>query len=120
MAYTYATLSYFKVSHMHYIHLYPQSYGKVFIHTIPHSRTAGYSYTLYTHFHLYTHTSIYTTQSYGKVFIHKVEHRHTLARNYFSRLPGMTEILERATSNTEGYVLGNAACPSNLSPPYCL
>jgi len=25
------------------------------------------------------------------VFIHKVQQKHTLARNYFSRLPGMAE-----------------------------
>ena len=37
-------------------------------------------------------------QAYGKTFIHKVEHKHTLARNYFSRLPGMAEHLRRDAS----------------------
>jgi len=32
-------------------------------------------------------------EAYGKTFIHKVKHKHTLARNYFSRLPGMAEHL---------------------------
>ncbi|XP_060080948.1 IQ and ubiquitin-like domain-containing protein [Ylistrum balloti] len=30
-------------------------------------------------------------EGYGSVFIHKVQQKHTLARNYFSRLPGMAE-----------------------------
>ena len=37
-------------------------------------------------------------QAYGKTFIHKVKHKHTLARNYFSRLPGMAEHLRRDAS----------------------
>ncbi|ESP01005.1 hypothetical protein LOTGIDRAFT_52457, partial [Lottia gigantea] len=32
-------------------------------------------------------------EGYGQVFIHKIKQKHTLARNYFSRLPGMAEII---------------------------
>lgn len=32
-------------------------------------------------------------QGYGQVFIQKVQQKHVLARNYFSRLPGMSEHL---------------------------
>ncbi|KAK3103197.1 hypothetical protein FSP39_017279 [Pinctada imbricata] len=32
-------------------------------------------------------------EGYGLVFIHKVQQKHVLARNYFSRLPGMAEHL---------------------------
>ncbi|XP_074644757.1 IQ motif and ubiquitin-like domain-containing protein isoform X2 [Tubulanus polymorphus] len=32
-------------------------------------------------------------EGYGKVFMHKANHKHTLARNYFSRLPGMAELM---------------------------
>ncbi len=39
-------------------------------------------------------------QAYGKTFVHKVKHKHTLARNYFSRLPGMAEHMRRTTSAT--------------------
>lgn len=37
-------------------------------------------------------------QGYGQVFIQKVQQKHVLARNYFSRLPGMAEHL-RAMAN---------------------
>ena len=30
-------------------------------------------------------------QAYGRMFIGKILHKHVLARNYFSRLPGMAE-----------------------------
>ncbi|KAK7499622.1 hypothetical protein BaRGS_00009274, partial [Batillaria attramentaria] len=34
-------------------------------------------------------------EGYGEVFIHKVSQKHTLARNYFSRLPGMAELIRQ-------------------------
>ena len=34
-------------------------------------------------------------QGYGAVFIHKVTQKHNFARNYFSRLPGMAELLRQ-------------------------
>jgi len=38
-----------------------------------------------------------TLQGYGQVFMQKVQQKHVLARNYFSRLPGMAEhVKERA------------------------
>ena len=41
-------------------------------------------------------------QGYGDVFIHKVKQKHTLARNYFSRLPGMAELIrQHAADNTQ-------------------
>ena len=44
-------------------------------------------------------------QAYGKTFIHKVKHKHALARNYFSRLPGMAEQL-RSRESTNNAVNG--------------
>lgn len=34
-------------------------------------------------------------QGYGDVFIRKIKQKHTLARNYFSRLPGMAELIRK-------------------------
>ncbi|XP_050413811.2 IQ and ubiquitin-like domain-containing protein [Patella vulgata] len=34
-------------------------------------------------------------EGYGQVFIHKIKQKQTLARNYFSRLPGMAEIIRQ-------------------------
>ena len=48
--------------------------------------------------------SFFPFQGYGTVFIHKVEHKHTLARNYFSRLPGMAEHMR--VSDTKSAVHG--------------
>lgn len=39
-------------------------------------------------------------KNYGRVFCHKIRTKHTLGRNYFSRLPGMAEVM-RAKSNTK-------------------
>ncbi|XP_046580375.1 IQ and ubiquitin-like domain-containing protein [Haliotis rubra] len=36
-------------------------------------------------------------EGYGQVFILKVKQKHTLARNYFSRLPGMAELIRKRT-----------------------
>lgn len=33
-------------------------------------------------------------QAYGSQFVQKVYHRHVLARNYFSRVPGMMDKME--------------------------
>ncbi|CAH1783739.1 unnamed protein product [Owenia fusiformis] len=38
-------------------------------------------------------------EAYDKVFIHKVKHKHVLARNYFARLPGMSEHMRTKTDN---------------------
>ncbi|PIK40278.1 putative IQ and ubiquitin-like domain-containing protein isoform X1 [Apostichopus japonicus] len=38
-------------------------------------------------------------KNYGRVFCHKIRTKHTLARNYFSRLPGMAKAM-RAKSHT--------------------
>ena len=39
-------------------------------------------------------TLILIVQAYGAQFVQKVHHRHVLARNYFSRVPGMMEKME--------------------------
>ncbi|KAK7101379.1 IQ motif and ubiquitin-like domain-containing protein [Littorina saxatilis] len=39
-------------------------------------------------------------EGYGEVFIHKVTQKHTLARNYFSRLPGMAELIRQHGADT--------------------
>lgn len=40
-------------------------------------------------------------EGYGQVFMHKVKQKHTLARNYFSRLPGMAEhVKEKANEKS--------------------
>lgn len=46
-------------------------------------------------------------QGYGHIFIHKVQQRHVLARNYFSRLPGMAEHI-RYKANEKPMVNGPA------------
>ena len=50
-----------------------------------------------THFTDFTDIPLYTyfiyPQGYGRVFCHKIHTKHTLAKNYFSRLPGMAEHL---------------------------
>ena len=35
--------------------------------------------------------SCFIFQGYGQVFMQKIQQKHVLARNYFSRLPGMAE-----------------------------
>ncbi|XP_041350379.1 IQ and ubiquitin-like domain-containing protein isoform X2 [Gigantopelta aegis] len=40
-------------------------------------------------------------EGYGQVFIHKVKQKHTLARNYFSRLPGMAELVRQKASQKD-------------------
>ncbi|XP_071082848.1 IQ motif and ubiquitin-like domain-containing protein isoform X1 [Haliotis cracherodii] len=40
-------------------------------------------------------------EGYGQVFIHKVKQKHTLARNYFSRLPGMAELIRKRTGKRD-------------------
>ena len=37
-------------------------------------------------------------QAYGRMFIGKILHKHVLARNYFSRLPGMAEHMKQKVS----------------------
>lgn len=37
-------------------------------------------------------------QAYGRMFIGKILHKHVLARNYFSRLPGMAEHMKKKIS----------------------
>jgi len=39
-------------------------------------------------------------EAYGRTFIHRVKHKHTLARNYFSRLPGMAEYMRASSTPT--------------------
>ena len=43
-------------------------------------------------------TLILIVQAYGAQFVQKVHHRHVLARNYFSRVPGMMEKMEEKVS----------------------
>ncbi|XP_067933394.1 IQ motif and ubiquitin-like domain-containing protein, partial [Watersipora subatra] len=43
------------------------------------------------------------TEGYGKELIHKIHRKHALARNYFSRLPGMSEHMrKRVTEPVDG------------------
>ena len=42
-------------------------------------------------------------KGYGKELIHKIHRKHALARNYFSRLPGMSEHMrKRVTEPQDG------------------
>ena len=36
----------------------------------------------------------FAAQAYGTQFVQKVYHRHVLAKNYFSRVPGMMDKME--------------------------
>ncbi|XP_025107613.1 IQ and ubiquitin-like domain-containing protein [Pomacea canaliculata] len=38
-------------------------------------------------------------EGYGEVFMQKVKQKHTIARNYFSRLPGMAELMQKHSNN---------------------
>ena len=40
-------------------------------------------------------------QGYGHVFIQKIQQKHVLARNYFSRLPGMAEHVKEKANERE-------------------
>ena len=49
-------------------------------------------------------------QAYGRMFIGKILHKHVLARNYFSRLPGMAEHMKKKISGqTRGLAANNGA-----------
>ncbi|XP_002734642.2 IQ motif and ubiquitin-like domain-containing protein [Saccoglossus kowalevskii] len=49
-------------------------------------------------------------ESYGRVFCHKIRSKHTLARNYFSRLPGMAEHMRKKAGQPKaGNSLGSRA-----------
>lgn len=41
-------------------------------------------------------------QAYGRMFIGKILHKHVLARNYFSRLPGMAEHMKKISGQNRG------------------
>lgn len=49
------------------------------------------------------------TEAYGRMFIGKILHKHVLARNYFSRLPGMAEHMKKKISGTRGLAASNGA-----------
>ncbi|XP_052778908.1 IQ and ubiquitin-like domain-containing protein [Mya arenaria] len=40
-------------------------------------------------------------EGYGQVFIQKVQQKHVLARNYFSRMPGMAELVKERASERD-------------------
>ena len=44
---------------------------------------------------------IVSFQAYGRVFCHKIKTKHTRARNYFSRLPGMSEIMHEKAAQQD-------------------
>ena len=49
-------------------------------------------------------------QAYGRMFIGKILHKHLLARNYFSRLPGMAQHMKQKISGkTRGLAVNNGA-----------
>ena len=52
-------------------------------------------------------------QGYGEVFMHRVKQKHTLARSYFSRLPGMAELIRQHGVDTSGQTM--APGPSTIS-----
>lgn len=42
------------------------------------------------------------TEAYGRMFIGKILHKHVLARNHFSRLPGMAEHMKKISGQNRG------------------
>ena len=49
-------------------------------------------------------------QAYGRMFNGMILHKHVLARNYFSRLPGMAEHMKQKISGqTRGLAANNGA-----------
>ncbi|XP_073252459.1 IQ motif and ubiquitin-like domain-containing protein [Porites lutea] len=47
------------------------------------------------------------TEAYGRMFIGKILHKHVLARNYFSRLPGMAEHMKKKIPGQTRGLAGN-------------
>ena len=44
---------------------------------------------------------LFFLQGYGHVFIQKIQQKHVLARNYFSRLPGMAELIKEKANERD-------------------
>ena len=55
-------------------------------------------------------------QGYGDVFIQKVKQKHTLARNYFSRLPGMAELMRQHGSEKANMAPGPSTIAGHSFP----
>lgn len=55
-------------------------------------------------------------EGYGEVFIHKVKQKHTLARNYFSRLPGMAELIRKHAAGEVNTLVGPSTIAGNTLP----
>ncbi|CAL1532090.1 unnamed protein product [Lymnaea stagnalis] len=67
-----------------------------------HQEWSPWNCILLTHDEAEAHKKLFSLEEgYGQVFIHKVTQKHNFARNYFSRLPGMAEILRKKMGASE-------------------
>jgi len=69
-------------------------YDLVSVRWDKHQEWSPWNCILLTHDEAEAHKKLFSLEEgYGQVFIHKVTQKHNFARNYFSRLPGMAELL---------------------------
>ncbi|KAK0051920.1 IQ and ubiquitin-like domain-containing protein [Biomphalaria pfeifferi] len=67
-----------------------------------HQEWSPWNCILLTHDEAEAHKKLFSLEEgYGQVFIHKVTQKHNFARNYFSRLPGMAEVLRKKIDASE-------------------
>ncbi|KAH9490582.1 hypothetical protein Btru_033588 [Bulinus truncatus] len=67
-----------------------------------HQEWSPWNCILLTHDEAEAHKKLFSLEEgYGQVFIHKVTQKHNFARNYFSRLPGMSEVLRKKIEESE-------------------
>jgi len=71
-------------------------YDLVSVRWDKHQEWSPWNCILLTHDEAEAHKKLFSLEEgYGAVFIHKVTQKHNFARNYFSRLPGMAELLRQ-------------------------
>lgn len=88
-------------------------YDLVSVRWDKHKEWSPWNCVLLTHDEAEAHKKLFSLEEgYGAVFQHKVTQKHNFARNYFSRLPGMSELLrEKLSKNETGPAVAGPAVP---------
>ncbi|XP_059171767.1 IQ and ubiquitin-like domain-containing protein [Physella acuta] len=82
-----------------------------------HQEWSPWNCILLTHDEAEAHKKLFSLEEgYGQVFIHKVTQKHNFARNYFSRLPGMSEILRKKIGAAENSAANAPAVSGHTVP----
>ncbi|RUS86012.1 hypothetical protein EGW08_006224 [Elysia chlorotica] len=77
-------------------------YDLVLVRWDKHQEWSPWNCILLTHDEAEAHKKLFSLEEgYGHVFIHKVTQKHNFARNYFSRLPGMAEVLRQKAGSRD-------------------